>query len=220
MRTILPSLLLLVAVLVAGFAAFSAYSAKGPGAVETWLVVAASLSVLVAAISAWAGHQIVIMQDEERQPNVVAALIPFDMAGGKTLRVSNTGSMSAIDVVIEWDIPSPDNDTEGFKQSIGQLQLYQEGEWRLPDTFNRSTEGYSATIQWQNRRGRKFRNKFKVMESDLEAISLAEAQAKHSATDPGISALRRDIAGIRKDLAQQSSAAARQISDALRGVRR
>jgi len=163
--------------------------------------VAASLAVIVAAINGISSLKMTQMQDEERQPFVEASLKIRDFAGGKLLTLVNTGRTSAYEVKVSWTFPIPDDGSEHFPE-IRRLPPGVPMAWKLPNNFDKSTNGYSGSIDWQNSHKRKFKEPITWTQEDIESHAFARAVHEH---DTPQQALIQEIGNLVRALQQLTS---------------
>jgi hypothetical protein len=137
---------------------------------ETWNVIAASLAVLVAGVSALAAQEAVELQRNANAPYVRMTL-GYDraVAGGKAVALLNTGNTPAWDVWVS--VQKPEAFTN-FKASTRQLRPHESMSWEVPNSEAESTVGYLLTVSWSDGASRKFKERLEATEDDIRRIAI------------------------------------------------
>ena len=218
----LVEFLIVFSVALAAIASLAAFYIKGLRAAEAWAVVAGALAVITSALSAWAAHRMVVMQDEARQPEVRVQLETIDLGGGKDLNLTNAGSMTAWNISVAWEKPVDAENPGSGDQQVGHLLPGEEWGCRLPRHFAGNDQEFEAkaSVQWENESGRRFKCSFVAEKGDIEGKQWPQLR-READTGMGLQQLlRRELDKHRRESLAVLNQFAGQLSSAFRPLRR
>lgn len=117
MRLFLKGIFLL-ALLISAYLSYNSYCAR------QWETLTASLSLIIAVISAYIAYEVFYKQNEADNPQLI---IDFDLksrSGAMFLAIQNHGNKPAFNIQVDWDIPLYNVNNEVVKfGSIGNYDI-------------------------------------------------------------------------------------------------
>ena len=160
--------------LLCGIAALSCMAAafyfKGSEAIETWLVVSASLAVITSLASAWSSQVTREMQEEQLRPEITIYIDPYSRYQFLLLKMKNTGRVSAFNIEDEWADSIINWRGNGIRFSVEEpvSALHPDQELSLsidvPHTYFERYKGekYDGVVKFKDAAGRRYEQKFLV----------------------------------------------------------
>ena len=108
---------LILAILVSTAVIAASFHYLGPGAGETWALLAAALAVITSVVSSWTSQRVLELQEDSQKPYPYPTIDATSRYGFLQLRVTNFGGVAAHDIKLHWDQPLIDPDGEPVRFS-------------------------------------------------------------------------------------------------------